>query len=169
MQVDPATEMMKPKLTQNNSDQDLDTKNIENVIAKCKAGLRESAISMQLRVVLNSGPSLIRGIYVFPVIGKIDEWQGIFFVHRGVYKGAILKYHIHFPPEYPVTPPKLVFQTELYHPLIDANGYFNFDQMQPKNPEEFDNTILNMLAYMKSSFSTATIVNLKGSFFLILF
>ncbi|KAL7273829.1 hypothetical protein RUND412_003295 [Rhizina undulata] len=45
-------------------------------------------------------------------------WWGVMFVRKGPYKGAILKFTIHFPNMYPAVPPVVTFHTSVYHPLV---------------------------------------------------
>ncbi|BEI94494.1 uncharacterized protein CcaverHIS019_0700660 [Cutaneotrichosporon cavernicola] len=39
-----------------------------------------------------------------------------------LYEGAILKARLIFPPEYPILPPKMIFDTEMWHPNVYSGG-----------------------------------------------
>ncbi|KAL7423393.1 Ubiquitin-conjugating enzyme E2 15 [Cryptotrichosporon argae] len=54
---------------------------------------------------------------------NILEWQIVIMGPADtLYEGAILKARLIFPPEYPLLPPKMVFDSELWHPNIYASG-----------------------------------------------
>src|SRR6266550_3237921 len=40
----------------------------------------------------------------------------------GHYAGAILKFHVNFPWDYPEHPPVVQFVTDIFHPLIGPDG-----------------------------------------------
>lgn len=149
------------------SNEPISTSAIDEVINRCKDDLRTSIISIQYCNVLNASPTHLGGIYVFPMLEQMDEWQGIIFIHRGLYKGSILKFVVKFTPEYPRLPPKLFFKSNVYHPLVDGNGEFSFDQMYQNKSEDKNFDMTNLLMYLKSSFTTAVIEKLNGKLTLI--
>ncbi|KAL1962555.1 hypothetical protein VTN77DRAFT_9430 [Rasamsonia byssochlamydoides] len=59
------------------------------------------------------------GVYVsINSPGDPTFWTGVLFVRSGPYAGAILRFHIRFPPSYPDLPPLVTFTTDIFHPLI---------------------------------------------------
>ncbi|KAK0206544.1 UBC-like protein [Desarmillaria ectypa] len=91
------------------------------------------------------------GIYVVPSKESLFIWDAIFFVHQGYYADGIFKFRLLFPPNYPERPPTVQFITDMFHPLISANGIFNlaprFHHWRPK--EHF---VFHVLHYIKASF-----------------
>jgi len=57
-------------------------------------------------------------------------WNGLWSVHQGYYKGAILKFNVIFPSNYPEAPPTIYFVTPVFHPLVHGNGLFNFKPLR---------------------------------------
>ena len=69
----------------------------------------------------------------YATAGPVDEgdltlWSGtIVGPDNTPYQGGIFKLHIRFPKEYPYKPPKLRFQTKIYHCNISSTGAICLD------------------------------------------
>ncbi|WWC87395.1 uncharacterized protein L201_002284 [Kwoniella dendrophila CBS 6074] len=54
---------------------------------------------------------------------NILEWQIVIMGPADtLYEGAILKARLIFPPEYPILPPKMIFDSEMWHPNVYDKG-----------------------------------------------
>lgn len=95
------------------------------------------------------------GVWVIPSPENIHYWCGTLFVHRGYYAGGIYKFTIEFSQNYPFDheTPKVNFQTDCFHPLIDQSNHGAFD-LSLKFPKwiPHENFICNLLYYLKSCF-----------------
>ncbi|MCJ1284667.1 hypothetical protein MMC26_004003 [Xylographa opegraphella] len=58
------------------------------------------------------------GIYVSLTPGSPTTWSGVFFPRKGPYVPAILRFEVTFPDEYPRLPPLIVFNSDIFHPLV---------------------------------------------------
>ena len=73
------------------------------------------------------------GIYIIPQSDNIKIWHGIIFPREGIYKDGIFKYQIHIPNDYPNSPPKVIFVSKVYHPLINQKtGELDLSEKFPK-------------------------------------
>ena len=72
------------------------------------------------------------GVYIVPQYDNIKIWHGVLFVREGYYKDGIFKFEIHIPNEYPKQPPKVIFVSKVFHPLIDsASGLLDLTKKFP--------------------------------------
>ncbi|XP_033123206.1 ubiquitin-conjugating enzyme E2 L3-like [Anneissia japonica] len=84
---------------------------------------------------------------ISPEDENILLWTAILLPTVEPYKSAKLKVTITYPAEYPFKPPKVVFNTPIYHPNIDANGQICLPLISPENWKPATRTmqILNSL------------------------
>lgn len=99
------------------------------------------------------------GIYVMPALDNINIWYGVIFVHRGFYKGAVLKYRLDIPLAYPATAPIVTFITDTFHPLVDQKGRFAVEAKFPKWVAQSDH-IVDLLRFLKASFKVGVLDSL---------
>lgn len=57
-------------------------------------------------------------LFFFLLLG----WNGVLFVRSGFYEGAVFKFNILFPTQYPLKQVKVIFVNKIYHPLIDLKS-----------------------------------------------
>jgi ubiquitin-conjugating enzyme E2 D len=63
-----------------------------------------------------------------PVGDDLFHWQAtIMGPGDSPFQGGIFFLDIHFPPDYPFKPPKVQFQTKIYHPNVNSNGSICLD------------------------------------------
>jgi len=61
------------------------------------------------------------------------QWSGILIPDREPYNKGAFKISIEFPAEYPFKPPKITFNTKIYHPNIDEKGQVCLPIIDPAN------------------------------------
>ena len=63
-----------------------------------------------------------------PVGDDLFHWQAtIMGPPDSPYTGGVFFLNINFPPDYPFKPPKVSFQTKIYHPNVNSNGSICLD------------------------------------------
>ena len=72
------------------------------------------------------------GIYIIPQSDNIKIWHGIIFPREGIYRDGIFKYKIVIPTDYPNSPPKVIFSSKVFHPLINKSGELDLSEKFPK-------------------------------------
>ncbi|EGF82420.1 hypothetical protein BATDEDRAFT_22905 [Batrachochytrium dendrobatidis JAM81] len=112
---------------------------------------------------LRSSNSCPTGVYVIPDIDNLYLWHGTIFLHRGHYKEGVFKFYIEIPDSYPEQIPIVRFITDMFHPLIDRDGYFNLGQ-QFIRWRPYKDFICHILHYIKNSFRESTMCSLEGKF-----
>jgi len=61
------------------------------------------------------------------------QWSGILIPEKEPYNKGAFKISIEFPAEYPFKPPKITFNTKIYHPNIDEKGQVCLPIISPEN------------------------------------
>ncbi|KAG8773304.1 hypothetical protein FRC15_002098 [Serendipita sp. 397] len=127
-------------------------------MAKSTATL--SAISFEYASVKHASHCPL-GIYVQPSAGSLLVWDGVFFVHKGYYGGAVLKFRLSFPSDYPQRPPQVHFVTDVFHPLVSQrDGLFSITPRLGKwKPNEHH--VFDVLFWIKSAFKKHALDQLK--------
>lgn len=63
-----------------------------------------------------------------PIEDNLYHWNGtIMGPSDSPYSGGVFWLDIHFPSQYPFKPPKVRFNTKIYHPNINSNGSICLD------------------------------------------
>lgn len=56
-----------------------------------------------------------------PKLNSVREFEGAYFVTQGPYNGAILRFIVLLPTEYPKVPPSIRIISRMPHPLVGAD------------------------------------------------
>jgi len=63
-----------------------------------------------------------------PIADDLFHWQAtIMGPSESPYEGGVFFLEIHFPTDYPFKPPRIAFNTKIYHPNINSNGSICLD------------------------------------------
>lgn len=112
---------------------------------------RDSLLTVLLdeyRHVSRNTPS---GMMVAPSFHTLLEWHGVLTVNQGWYKGGIFKFVIHFPVDYPESPPTIYFFNRVFHPLVDDSGRLDLSPAFPSWRSGRDYIVL-VLSFLKKIF-----------------
>ncbi|GAA6044257.1 hypothetical protein JCM8097_002097 [Rhodosporidiobolus ruineniae] len=91
------------------------------------------------------------GCYVMPSEDPF-EWHAVLFLHRGYYAGAVLHFRLLIPPSYPSTAPTVIFDSPIFHPLVDpVSGRMRLDARFPTWRPRRD-FLFHVLHFVKASF-----------------
>ncbi|KIR55726.1 hypothetical protein I315_01603 [Cryptococcus gattii Ru294] len=98
-----------------------------------------------------------KGIFLVPTEETLLKWHGVLFLHYGPYSGSILRFTLGFPSNYPQSGPTVRFNSDVFHPLVDARTKIwhprvNKMQWRPKVDH-----ISRLLHDLKISFSPVTL------------
>jgi len=65
--------------------------------------------------------------------GNMLNWNILLLPEKEPYNKGAFKISVTFPAEYPFKPPKIVFNTSIYHPNIDEKGQVCLGMISPEN------------------------------------
>lgn len=100
---------------------------------------------------------------VLPHLESIRVWDGVLFVREGVYGGAIFKFRMTFPAEYPRSHPSVVFHSEIFHPLVSLEtGDVDLGEFIASNPKS-KHTSFNILKFIKNIFLMNSYLKIENS------
>jgi ubiquitin-conjugating enzyme E2 L3 len=88
-------------------------------------------LGKELNDIRTSGQKVFQNIIVDE--GNILKWQGLICTDQPPFNKGAFKIEINFPAEYPFKPPKITFQTKIYHPNIDEKGQVCLPIISPEN------------------------------------
>eukprot|EP01062_Namystynia_karyoxenos_P024865 TRINITY_DN19730_c0_g1_i1.p1 TRINITY_DN19730_c0_g1~~TRINITY_DN19730_c0_g1_i1.p1 ORF type:complete len:334 (+),score=66.14 TRINITY_DN19730_c0_g1_i1:79-1080(+) len=123
---------------------------VQALIRECKA-VRKMRARGELPV----------GIDVAPKGDDLFEWAACILGPPGTpYEGGTWNLDINFPPDYPMTPPRIRFKTPIYHPNVNPDGRICLDVTGGHTGRDFreawsaaltiDKVLLQILAMMSS-------------------
>ncbi|CAO3622523.1 unnamed protein product [Cunninghamella blakesleeana] len=96
------------------------------------------------------------GIYIIPCADTLNVWYGVHFIYRGLYSSGVFKFRIVVPENYPYSAPTVSFLTDIFHPLVDDQGYLSLNAQFPSWRPQQD-FILHLLIYIKNIFKRDTL------------
>jgi len=113
------------------------------------AKLKDYTLLMEFKKLKHQAPP---GVYVLPSAYSLRLWHGVIFLRKGLYKNGIFKFFLKIPESYPDNGPKVVFLSQVFHPLIDpSTGELDLSIQFPKWTPNKDYIVL-LLAYIKKIF-----------------
>ena len=94
--------------------------NIKDELANLNSKInpnRERTLILEYQLLQKYSPV---GIYCLPKEGShMSQWHGVYLCKQGIYSDAIIKFRMDFPAQYPKVMPQVVFQSQIFHPLVD--------------------------------------------------
>lgn len=119
---------------------------------------KEISILFEYKLLQLYGP--LFGIYVVPQLDDIYGkdigdvvWHCVIMVRQGFYKEAKFKFVMQFTAEFPRVPPKVIFLSKVYHPLVDyASGEVDMARIFPKWNYIHDNMLYTVFSQIKQLF-----------------
>ncbi|RKP07231.1 ubiquitin-conjugating enzyme/RWD-like protein, partial [Thamnocephalis sphaerospora] len=88
------------------------------------------------------------GIYMMPGLDDMDS--------DGYYRGAVFKFKLAIPEEYPNRAPSITFITDVFHPLVDPNGRMMLRARFPRWEAHRDH-IFHVLRYLRDAFRRSSL------------
>jgi len=111
--------------------------------------LKDYTLLMEFKKLKHQAPP---GLYVLPSAHSLRLWHGVIFLRKGLYKNGIFKFFLKIPESYPDNGPRVVFISQVFHPLIDSSsGELDISIQFPKWTPNRDYIVL-LLAYIKKIF-----------------
>lgn len=60
---------------------------------------------------------------------KLTYWKGLYFCKQGIFQEAVIRFRLTIPADYPKAMPSCVFQSQVFHPLVDQDsGRLNLER-----------------------------------------
>ncbi|KAF4674593.1 hypothetical protein FOL47_008984 [Perkinsus chesapeaki] len=120
---------------------------------------RTCSLLMEYRHLQDNAP---RGLYVCPDAQDLLLWHCILMLRQGHYKGAILRFVLVIPEDYPSSAPTVQFSSRVYHPLVDeATGVLDISLAFPTWEPGRDYAVL-VLAFVKKVFYRSDLIGWDG-------
>jgi len=105
----------------------------------------------------------IDGLYIIPSAADQTQWLAICFIRRGSYAGAILRFTLNLPADFPDTEelPSIIFDLPIFHPNIDPVSHrMDLSRYFPEGWKSGRHHITHLLhATVRSFFATEFDVN----------
>ncbi|KAI9363562.1 ubiquitin-conjugating enzyme/RWD-like protein [Pilaira anomala] len=80
----------------------------------------------------------VEGFSAGLVEDNIYEWEILIIGSQDtLYEGGFFKAHLSFPKSYPIEPPSMIFQTEMYHPNVYPDGTVCISILHPPGDDKY--------------------------------
>ncbi|WVQ72502.1 hypothetical protein IAR50_002057 [Cryptococcus sp. DSM 104548] len=110
---------------------------------------------------LGAAKNCPRGMYLMPSEETLLRWHGVFFVHKGPYSGAVLRFTVVFPLSYPEERPVVRFTTDVFHPLVDPKSRIWYPSGHLRQWKPRIDHIPHLLHNLKASFKTRALEQVR--------